>query len=297
MNAKDKSMTILILCRIKQAAGVATIVQKFIRGFDTLGHKVLFLQLDTDFSYLEQAHGKIQVLSVAEFIHSRREIDVAFCITDEFLWYSLFLRKILKTSTKIFATVIHPRHYCYQLGDGSKPAEAKLVQSKLFPSDNGLIFMNEQCKRAHEEYYKQTFPDALVLPVPVVDQNLATIEREPKPGKIVSVGRLVNFKNHHHTLITELLPYFHSGHKIEYWIYGDGPEYPALEQFIEESGASAFCFLKGKFPYSEFSNILSDAKLFIGMGTSAIEAASLGLPTIIPIESRQDAVTYGFFWS
>ncbi len=287
-------MRILILCRIKQAAGVATIVQKFMTGFDSLGHEVLFLQLDSDLDFLGEARNVIEVVPLKNILSKKTTYDVAFCIAEEFVWYSLFLRRVLRNRAKVFATVIHPRHYCYMLDDGSHPAEVELVRSKLLDSDNGLIFMNEQCRRLHEEFYGREIAQSIVLPLPVVASRPLS-ERHYVPGKIVSVGRLVNFKNHHESLILELIPLVKAGATLQYWIYGYGPNQAALEQFIESSGAASFCFFKGKFPYSEFENIMRDAWIFVGMGTSAIEAASLGIPTLIPVESRADAVTYGFF--
>jgi hypothetical protein len=49
----------------------------------------------------------------------------------------------------------------------------------------------------------------------------------------------------------------------------------------------------GTLPYSKFGMAVSSSDLFVGMGTAALEAAGMGVPTICCVDQMEDAC-YGF---
>ena len=52
--------------------------------------------------------------------------------------------------------------------------------------------------------------------------------------------------------------------------------------------------LKGTLEYSSFDITVSRYDLFIGSGTSVIEASAIGIPSIVGIENLTDPFTYGY---
>jgi len=55
--------------------------------------------------------------------------------------------------------------------------------------------------------------------------------------------------------------------------------------------------LKGQLIYSNFGKIITNYDLFIGSGTAIIEASSLGVCSIVGVESIQSPQSYGYFTS
>ena len=51
----------------------------------------------------------------------------------------------------------------------------------------------------------------------------------------------------------------------------------------------------GKLDYEKIYQVLEDAFMFVGMGTTIIEASSIGVPSLQAIDSEKRTVTYGFF--
>ena len=56
-----------------------------------------------------------------------------------------------------------------------------------------------------------------------------------------------------------------------------------------------YIYAHGEISYQDFSKVLEDAFLFIGLGTALVEAASCKVPCLQAIEMDQHAESYGFF--
>lgn len=98
---------------------------------------------------------------------------------------------------------------------------------------------------------------------------------------------MVDFKTYNKHIINILDEINHLGYNLEYYIYGDGPE-----RFFLEKLAKTKIHFKGSI---DLPNILNNAFLFVGSGTSIIEASAGGIPSIIGIESEDRPYTYGLF--
>ena len=104
-----------------------------------------------------------------------------------------------------------------------------------------------------------------------------------KEKKVVSVGRLINEKNHE--LLIKSFCSIHDNLK-DYWleIYGDGNRRDDLQRLIEEFNAKEYVFLKGR--VKDVFERISTASLFVlssnyeGMPNALIEAMCEGLPVI-----------------
>ena len=84
-----------------------------------------------------------------------------------------------------------------------------------------------------------------------------------------------------------------AGLPVRWDIYGTGPLADAMRDSIDRHKVGQAVALKGTLPYSSFPHTVADYDLFIGMGTAALEAAMLGVPTIVATESEPRR-TYGF---
>lgn len=113
--------------------------------------------------------------------------------------------------------------------------------------------------------------------------------------KICSIGRLVDFKTYNIWMLDVISILIGQGQNIVYDIYGDGPMFGFLEKKIKHLGLENTINMKGSLPYSQFSSTVLEYDLFIGSGTAIVEASSLGVCSIIGIESIKNPLTYGFF--
>ena len=84
------------------------------------------------------------------------------------------------------------------------------------------------------------------------------------------------------------------GLDIGYRIYGKGELRPLFEQKIREYGLEDSIHLEGEIPYSELNEALKKAFVFVGMGTSVIEAAVLGIPSLVAPIFDSSGLTSGW---
>jgi 1,2-diacylglycerol 3-alpha-glucosyltransferase len=92
-------------------------------------------------------------------------------------------------------------------------------------------------------------------------------------------------------LIPTLLPQYPN---LRYDIYGNGPNETKLNNLVAELNLKDNVNFNGSIPYDQFQSTVSGAGLFVGSGTALIEAAAMGIPALVGIESIETAETYGF---
>lgn len=113
--------------------------------------------------------------------------------------------------------------------------------------------------------------------------------------RICIVGRLVKFKSYILAAVRAISELSDSGGlDVELDIYGEGPLRLDIEEVISLSGSKRVK-LCGSFEYSVFDDVVGRYDLFLGSGTAIVQAASIGVPSIIGIESEVNFVSYGYF--
>jgi glycosyltransferase involved in cell wall biosynthesis len=120
------------------------------------------------------------------------------------------------------------------------------------------------------------------------------IQRKPVHGKIVSVGRLDKMKSYNIYMVDVVKDLLQRGYKVSYDIYGEGPLREEIEEKIRISKLEKHIHLRGQMDYRETEITLSDAFVFVGMGTASIEASMCGVPSIVAIADATEPLTYGF---
>lgn len=140
-----------------------------------------------------------------------------------------------------------------------------------------------------------TIEDAKTFRLGVIDsaQECKYGFNSSKKIRMCAVGRLTDFKTYNFWMPNVIKELNINGYDICLDIYGDGNSEPIVRNAVKN--ASAYVTLYPPFNYSEFNVIVSKYDLFIGSGTAIIQAASLGIPSIIGIESINEPLTYGFF--
>lgn len=185
--------------------------------------------------------------------------------------------------------VYHSREFLW--GDKSRLMRKKQISLFSDVSAENIIFMNDYTVSMYSSTYNKNYKNA--LPIGIEIERYMDCLPNARSGRIVSIGRLVDFKTYNYHMIM-CLAKLESQYrkKITFEIYGDGPEMENLKKMADDKNINAK-FL-GKLEYNEMPAILNGASLFVGSGTAIVEAAAAGVPCIIGIESIQKPLTYGF---
>jgi len=197
-----------------------------------------------------------------------------------------------KMGDRVTVGVYHQNEFMYHSPPFFFAQEARRLFSSI-PASN-VVFFNDATQKNYETFFKNQYSDATVVPIGIdlrqIEFNQTTID----PWRIVSVGNLVNFKTYNEHIIRLIAKLQYKYPNIYYEIYGDGPEKANLLKLAVNLGVNDRVHFMGVLPYSEFEKAVISAKLFVGSGTSLIEAAALGVPAMVGIESLKLPETYGF---
>lgn len=189
-------------------------------------------------------------------------------------------------------TILHPRDFMRETEQKHVHLMNKLAAHAI--GLRNLVFMNEQCRQTHSAFFSRDLSANAIVPVPM-DRREArwSAQQELGPLRIVAVGRIVDFKAYNFALPRILTDLERKGYKIACDIFGYGAEEPKLVRTILDAEAGHLVSFKGPIALEDFDSIVSNYNLFIGMGTAAVQAAQLGVPTILAIVDDPDG-THGF---
>ncbi len=185
----------------------------------------------------------------------------------------------------------------YSWGDQKKlPYFERVNREFIYKNNNSsnLICFSNETKEILEKRIGVDLSNAQTFRLGVIE-TLGVEEKEYNHGvvKICAVGRLADFKTYNLWMPNVIKKIRERGFNVVLDIYGSGELEERLKSIISEH--VGYVNLFPSFSYSKFREIVSGYDLFIGSGTSIIEASSLGIPSIIGIESIDSPKTYGYF--
>ena len=190
-------------------------------------------------------------------------------------------------------------HYIKFLWGGDNVAWHEKINRKFifdFLPEKALLFFSEGNRQLYIKHKRKKLTDANTFRLGVIDKKDIKVSGEVNlPIKIVAIGRLVDFKTYNFYMIKVLKNLKTKGFNVQFDIYGDGPLKAQIADEINKAGLSESIHLKGTLDYLKFDETVSNYNLFIGSGTAIIQAAALGLPSIVGVENVIEAETYGYF--
>jgi hypothetical protein len=83
------------------------------------------------------------------------------------------------------------------------------------------------------------------------------------------------------------------GHEVRWSVYGSGPYELQMRHYIAEHGMNQWISLNGDIPHVKVGNIMETAHVFVGMGTSLLEASFCRVPNVVAVAYDRSGMTYG----
>jgi len=207
----------------------------------------------------------------------------------------LFVGVLMKRTMKEFCVsvgVYHQNEFMYK-GVDSFFSNIGVNIFKKLPKSN-VVFYNENSKIAYSSFFDMNYAPSPLLPIGIEIPEIKEESIKQENFRIISVGNLYPFKTYNQHVISCMPKLLAMNSEVTYEIYGEGGNEQALRQQVNSLGLEASVFFKGRVKYDELNGLIQGSFLFVGSGTAILEAAVLGVPALIGIESAKEPVTYGF---
>jgi glycosyltransferase involved in cell wall biosynthesis len=150
------------------------------------------------------------------------------------------------------------------------------------------------CWKDDMEHFEGAYHQrGVVWPLPLDSKQFLPALRQPKWGKIVSVGRLSSMKEYNLYMIDVVRDLIKKGYQVSWSVYGEGVYEPKMRERIKQEGLEGAIELKGLLPYEQFWQAIQDAYIFVGMGTAILEASFFGVPNVFATPFDSGGLTYG----
>ena len=224
-----------------------------------------------------------------------------FIYTMEQNWspIGLIVQDIFKLDRPIVATgAYHLNQFAYEYVPEKWGVMALLKQEVYdrYYDDSQKFFMSEETRVGHERFFNRKILNGWVWPLPIeIPSNQALESRRPVPHRILTIGRLTRFKTYSWYLVPILYALREKYPDIQWHIYGFGMcEHELLNEVWKDAIRDDLIIFHGPISYKEISKAFDQAAAFIGMGTTLLEAAASGVPSIPAIVDDPDARSWGF---
>ncbi|AQS38843.1 hypothetical protein Sps_03725 [Shewanella psychrophila] len=273
------------------------------------GVSILFLRLA---SYLSQTHNIFIMDLNGGYMHSKIPENCKFIPYDSpemlppdtilvvqscALWRIPFIDKF-DIKTRVFLWNLHPDNLNPNIG-GKKTGLVGMVlkvinllnhyrkkklktQTKLFIENKAIYFMDMENLKNTERLLDINIENNLLLPIinnvsyPNKIKNYKVSKSEVI--KCIWVGRIEGFKLQILLYtISQLEAY--KEHKIHLTIVGRGRDKKIVDSYLRKCQNLIYSCIDNV-SFNELTNLFKDKHLAFGMGTSALDSASIGLPTV-----------------
>ncbi len=178
--------------------------------------------------------------------------------------------------------VYHPRA-CFK-PEVSAITEMMCRLNFLAAEPHQVYFMSEAVKQTHEARWGLFAKPHEVAPIILPDRQQAGNDAGGRK-RIVSIGRLVPWKSYNASIPAIAKALSDQGLDFGWDVYGNGPLLDGLRQEVIALGLGDRVVFHGTVDFTDLDRILSVTDLFVGMGTSMLEAAIRRVPCIVAVDS------------
>ena len=225
-------------------------------------------------------------------------VEVIFATGVVASWLGSILSTYLSKHPKLLCGVYTPWEFCYPKSNRFAEYGTRLRCEHFDRNvpDSSKLFMSDVVRGHHAKSFGRPLNDSPICVLPIDVQKFNNIIRQPKRFKIVSIGRLCNFKTYNLYMIDVLRQLRAKGHPVCWEVYGTGELEPEMRHRIKESGLENCIQLHGHLEYQRFGEVLTDAGAFVGMGTALIEAGFCRVPSVVALDNSATEMTYGYLY-
>jgi glycosyltransferase involved in cell wall biosynthesis len=164
-------------------------------------------------------------------------------------------------------------------------------------SRHGLfIAMNEECLSAHRLKFGYELASARTIPLPMNISADATASGGGPRLRVLTVARLVRQKGYVEGLIRAVACLVRkAGLDVELCVVGEGPLMARLRWVAWRLGVADRVRFVGSIAYADLPAFYDSADVYVGMGTTVLEAASRGVPCLIAEAYTHELRSPGLF--
>jgi glycosyltransferase involved in cell wall biosynthesis len=264
-----RSMPVVVCCLPGGELQTSISAKAHIINYETSAELMQKMRL-----WCEQARAKTVLLMSFDSAPAARALMLESALSD------------LATVSNV-AGVFHPKAYFMP----GQPPDRLWLNRRILSAygSEHVFFMNRESLVLHEDFMGLRFDKAAIIPIPVeVDAPSWVQQAGQDTLRVVSVGRLVDFKAYNLGAGRTVRECLNNGVSVSWDIYGYGPQHDLIEKSIAEQGMQSRVFLKGMVQYHELFKVMGQYDVFVGMGTAAVEAAAMGMPSLVAQVESQD---------
>ena len=263
--------------------------------------------------------------------HDERPIKIpnnAILILQAMTPWTIFEKLTFSPESKILFWACHPSNFVPSLplvnSIIQNPNFGSFIYKLLFPIThlkmkrfiqilddlNGLIYIDEPCRKSNEYYYNLDLKRDRLVPVPAPLNDVVVLEKtsnrrvptnksreEALIIKMGWLGRIADFKFPilSHTLIRICQEAVDLNAQVEFHIIGDGPYLEELKNLARVQENIKVIF-HGEISQKEaIHTLIEKIDLVFAMGTAALEAAALGKATVLLNFTYNKKVQYHYY--
>lgn len=304
-----QSLHFLFVYRTLRTGGIETLIVRISNWLIENGHRVtLLLEKGGELLELLNKNVRVDVLGYKYYLsflprlnkiylkqYYDDQIDVIFSFRPRSCLLASVIYRNMKMKPKFITGTYHLNEYFIK---GKNHVESVLHSYLLnnYISDKSKLFMSRAVRDSHEVHLRRKMPEARIWPLPIEERMFQDVVRNPRKFKIVSIGRAIDFKTYNIYMIDVIDELVREGYDVYWDVYGRGDLEQEMRMRIGERKLEDRISLKGTLPYPEMKTALSDAYLFVGMGSSALEAGFCKVPCIPAVIQSKEPMVYGYLY-
>jgi glycosyltransferase involved in cell wall biosynthesis len=307
-------MEVLLINHSLYTGGVETLIVRMANWLVRAGHGCSILlrdQFDGDLSPLLDTRVRVVVvgnswdwLAVPIARHAVWNMwalpkpDMIYSLEKHWIVIGPLIRALFPVNPPVVATgAYHLNQFAYE-GRPANPGRLIPLLEKIYDGsypDSHKFFMSEETRIGHERHFARPIPDGWIWPLPIETVSAPPCAKSSGHLRIVSIGRLTRFKTYSWYLVPILYRLKQSFPDVQWHVYGFGICQTELVETIWKKGIDdGLIVFHGPVKYESIQEVFRTATVFVGMGTTLLEAAAAGVPSIPALIDDETASSWGF---
>ena len=168
---------------------------------------------------------------------------------------------------------------------------------------SNFVFMDEETRDYCSLYYARKIPNENIerVGLQIKDYDCTNFDKRfsQKPFTVISISRMVfPFKEYQIGLLDEMRYVWSINPDVRLIVIGDGKNseiYQKKLNTMTTEEKNKITWIKNV-PYMKLTSYIEKSHVLVGMGTTLLDAAMVGVPGIATMHSTAKAITPGFFY-